>query len=39
MVQLVEWMDEAICNHENEEVLANIAQSVKAKMSKFPLVS
>ncbi|HIO58555.1 MAG TPA: serine hydroxymethyltransferase [Flavobacteriales bacterium] len=39
MVQLVDWMDEAICNHENEEVLANIAQSVKAKMSKFPLVS
>ncbi|PCJ82697.1 MAG: serine hydroxymethyltransferase [Bacteroidetes bacterium] len=39
MVQLVEWMDEAICNYENESILGNIAISVKTKMSKFPLVS
>lgn len=38
MEDLVAWMDEAICNYEDEAVLQKIGTAVKAKMSKFPLV-
>ena len=38
MEDLVAWMDEAICNYEDEAVLENIGTAVKAKMSKYPLV-
>ena len=38
MEDLVAWMDEAICNYEDESVLEKIGQKVKAKMSQYPLV-
>ena len=38
MEDLVAWMDEAICNYEDESVLEKIGQTVKAKMSQSPLV-
>ena len=38
MEDLVAWMDEAICNYEDEAVLENIGTAVKAKMSTYPLV-
>jgi glycine hydroxymethyltransferase len=38
MEDLVAWMDEAICNCEDESVLEKIGQEVKAKMSTYPLV-
>jgi glycine hydroxymethyltransferase len=39
MEQLVEWMDEAISNHEDEAALERIGDSVKGFMLKFPLYS
>ena len=39
MELLVAWMDEAILNHEDDAVLANIGKKVNAKMSTFPLFS
>ena len=38
MEELVAWMDEAICNCEDDAVLEKIGQKVKAKMSQYPLV-
>ena len=38
MEELVAWMDEAICNCEDDAVLEKIGQEVKAKMSQYPLV-
>ena len=38
MEDLVAWMDEAICNNEDEAVLEKIGTAVKEKMSKYPLV-
>ena len=37
MVQLVEWMDEAIRNQNNEGALKRIAGAVMEHMNKFPL--
>ena len=39
MEQLVEWMDEAIQNHESDEALKKIGSAVKEHMLKFPLHS
>ena len=39
MEQLVEWMDEAIQNHESDEALKKIGSAVKEYMLKFPLHS
>ena len=36
MEDLVAWMDEAICNCEDDAVLEKIGQEVKAKMSQYP---
>ncbi len=36
-VQVVEWIDDAISNWENESRLSEIRKSVNAKMSNFPL--
>lgn len=38
MEDLVAWMDEAICNYEDESILEKIGKEVKAKMSTYPLV-
>jgi glycine hydroxymethyltransferase len=38
MEQLVDWMDEAIRNHENESALEKIGGAVKAHLKTFPLV-
>jgi glycine hydroxymethyltransferase len=38
MEDLVAWMDEAICNYEDESILDKIGKEVKAKMSAYPLV-
>lgn len=38
MEDLVAWMDEAICNYEDESILEKIGKEVKAKMSAYPLV-
>jgi len=38
MEDLVAWMDEAICNYEDESILDKIGKKVKAKMSAYPLV-
>ena len=38
MEELVAWMDEAICNYEDESILEKIGKEVKAKMSTYPLV-
>ncbi|MAO46814.1 MAG: serine hydroxymethyltransferase [Crocinitomicaceae bacterium] len=37
MVQLVEWMDEAIVNHSDKATLERIGKAVQAHMSQFPL--
>ena len=37
MVQLVEWMDEAIVNHSDKATLERIGKAVRAHMSQFPL--
>lgn len=39
MEQLVEWMDEAIRNHEDDAVLEKIGEAVMTYMQKFPLHS
>jgi glycine hydroxymethyltransferase len=38
MGQLVEWMDEAIRNHDNDAALHKIGGAVKAHLKTFPLV-
>ena len=37
MVQLVEWIDEAIRNQNNDNVLDRIGIAVMEHMNKFPL--
>ena len=39
MIQLVDWMDKAIMNYEDDALLKKIGAEVKAKMSTYPLVS
>lgn len=38
MEELVAWMDQAICNCEDDAILEKIGQEVKAKMSQYPLI-
>ena len=38
MVQLADWMDEAICSASDEDKLAKIAQEVKALCRNYPAV-
>jgi len=37
MGQLVEWIDEVICNHDNEAKLKSIHEAIKAKMKNIPI--
>ncbi|MBI48912.1 MAG: serine hydroxymethyltransferase [Crocinitomicaceae bacterium] len=39
MLQLVEWIDEAICNRNDEATLERIGGAVMEHMNKFPLYS
>jgi len=39
MVKIVNFIDEAIMNHDNEDKLKEIGSNVKSMMSKFPLFS
>ena len=36
-LQVVDWIDFALCNHDNESKLSNLASQIKAKMSQYPL--
>lgn len=37
VLQIVDWIDEVITNHRNEEVFAQVKEKVNAYMKKFPL--
>ncbi len=37
MVEIVEWIDTLITNHEDEAKIAEVKEAVKAKMKQFPL--
>ena len=38
MVQLVEWMDAVIQSPENESVIQQVGDAVRAKLEAYPLV-
>ena len=37
MDQLVEWMDEVICNADDQAAIDKVGAAVQARMSQFPL--
>ena len=36
-LQLVDWIDQVICNHDKEEIISSVGQQVHDFMEAFPL--